>query len=88
MSNNSWPYLVRGIRNESSGDIDKALSDYQQAAKLADCSDWQPFFRMALVYAERNALLQASDCAKEVLARNPKFPLRNNLEKLIALAGR
>ncbi len=82
----AWPHLVRGIRFEKSGSLDQAIDAYKDAASSSASDDWQAFFRLALVYADRHELAEASQCAKEVLARAPQFPFRSQLEQLISLA--
>jgi glycosyltransferase involved in cell wall biosynthesis len=81
----AWPHLVRGIRLESSGATEQALVSYQEAARRSTHDDWQAFFRLTLLHAERSELPQASRYAKEVLSRAPEFPFRKDLERLVAL---
>lgn len=82
----AWPHLVRGIRLEKSGSVDQAIEAYKNAASSSAGDDWQAFFRLALVHADRQELLEASRCAQEVLARSPQFPFRSQLEQLISMA--
>ncbi len=86
-SASAWPYLVVGIRHEGSGELDEAISAYRRAAELSDLSDWQPFFRLALIHAERRELPLAKTCAERVLERAPAFPFRRDLQQLIDLAN-
>lgn len=85
-SDSAWPHLVLGIRHEGSGEIDEAISAYLKAAQLSELTDWQPFFRLALIHAERRELPLAGDFAARVLERAPAFPYRNDLQQLIELA--
>jgi hypothetical protein len=57
-----------------------------QAAQVCDASDWQPFFRLALLCAECGEIPTAAQCAQTVLTRVPDFHLRSDLEKLIQFA--
>lgn len=82
----SWPLLVKGIRLEKTGNLDQAVEAYRAAASKSTPSDWQPFFRLALLYAERREASAASTCAEEVLRRAPNFPFRSQLEQLISVA--
>jgi len=83
----AWPYFVRGLRLESAGNAAAAESAYKAAIERANAHDWQPYFRLALLHADRRQLVQASECARVVLERVPRFPLRAQLEQLIAVAG-
>ena len=82
----AWPHLVRGIRLEKSGSVDQAIESYRAAASSSAMDDWQAFFRLALLHADRQELVEASRCAAEVLARSPHFPFRSQLEQLISIA--
>jgi len=83
----SWPHLVKGIRLERVGALEQAIDSYNQAAGACAEFDWQPFFRLALVHADRKEITKASQNAREVLERAPQFPLRSHLERLISMAG-
>jgi hypothetical protein len=83
----AWPHLLYGLRLEERGSPEQAIHAYQTAARLAVKADWQPFLRLALLYAESSQMSQAACCANEVLSRAPDFPLKTNLEKLVELAG-
>jgi tetratricopeptide (TPR) repeat protein len=83
----AWPHLVIGIRHEGRGAIEEAISAYRIAAELSDLNDWQAFFRLALIHAERRELPLAGDFAKRVLERAPAFPYRHDLQQLINLAN-
>lgn len=83
----SWPYLIQGLRAEYKNDQETALVFYKQAALNATADDWQPFFRLALIYADRKEFVDAIVQAKTVLKRSPLFPLRTQLEQLISLEG-
>jgi glycosyltransferase involved in cell wall biosynthesis len=86
LQSGAWPHLVRGIRFENQGATEQAIASYQEAARRSDRDDWQAFFRLTLLYAERSEIPQASRYAKEVLNRAPEFPLRKDLERLVALS--
>jgi glycosyltransferase involved in cell wall biosynthesis len=86
LKSGAWPYLVRGMRFENQGAIEQAIASYQEAAHRSTNDDWQAFFRLTLLYAERSEIPQASRYAKEVLSRAPEFPLRKDLERLVALS--
>jgi hypothetical protein len=83
----AWPYFVRGLRLESAGHAAAAETAYKEAVERANAHDWQPYFRLALLHADRRQLAAASACARVVLERVPQFPLRAHLEQLIAVAG-
>jgi len=83
----AWPYLVSGFRHESKGELDQALEAYRHAADRTTSYDWQPFFRLALLHAEKNEIPLARVYAEKVIEREPHFPLRADLERLISLAG-
>jgi glycosyltransferase involved in cell wall biosynthesis len=82
----AWPLLIRGLRCEKQGDVDKALDYFREAANRSAQDDWQAHFRLALLHVERSEVSLASQYAHEVLRRAPEFPLRNDLEKLISLS--
>jgi hypothetical protein len=82
----AWPHLIQGIRFEVSGAIEQALESYSEAAKRSADNDWQAFFRLAIIHAERGEVPIASRYAREVLHRAPQFPLRRDLERLVAMA--
>jgi glycosyltransferase involved in cell wall biosynthesis len=82
----AWPHLVAGFKLENQGNFDQALEAYRHAAERTTSYDWQPFFRLALLHAERNEIPLARIYAKKVIEREPQFPLRSNLERLISLA--
>jgi glycosyltransferase involved in cell wall biosynthesis len=82
----AWPHLVRGIRLEKNGSVEQAMEAYRNAASSSARDDWQAFFRLALLHADRQELMEASRCAEEVLARSPHFPFRSQLEQLISMA--
>jgi tetratricopeptide (TPR) repeat protein len=84
--NEAWPHLVRGIRLEKSGSVEQAIEAYRSAASSSSSDDWQAFFRLALLHADRQELTEASRCAEEVLTRSPRFPFRSQLEQLISMA--
>lgn len=81
-----WVPLVQGIRREQCGELQQAAQLYMQAAQVCDASDWQPFFRLALLCAECGEYPTAAQCAQTVLTRVPDFHLRTDLEKLIEFA--
>ena len=81
-----WVPLVKGIRHEQCGELQQAAELYMQAAQVCDASDWQPFFRLALLCAECGEIPTAAQCAQTVLTRVPDFHLRSDLEKLIQFA--
>jgi len=80
----AWPYLIEGVRLESSGEIERAIEAYHQAAERSSTGDWQAFFRLALLHAERKELPLARKYAEKVIERSPKFLYRAELEQLIA----
>ena len=82
----AWPHLVAGFKLENQGNFDQAIEAYRHAAERTTSYDWQPFFRLALLHAERNEIPLARIYAKKVIEREPQFPLRSNLERLISLA--
>lgn len=82
----AWPHFVRGLRLESAGNTNAALAAYTDAMARASADDWQPHFRLALLHVDRRQLSAASTCAQAVLARVPSFPLKTQLEKIIAFA--
>jgi glycosyltransferase involved in cell wall biosynthesis len=86
LADEAWPHLLRGLRLEERGSLNEAIESYKLAARRAVKADWQPFLRLALIYAETREMSQAASCAREVLERAPDFPLKPNLEKLIELA--
>ena len=81
----AWPYLVRGLRLEKQGDLEGARCAYDEAVRRARPNDWQPFFRLAMIYADRRDFPTASRYARGVLERAPNFPLRAPLERLAAI---
>lgn len=81
----SWPLLIKALRLEKTGSLDQAVEVYRAAASKSAPYDWQPFFRLALLHAERREASDASTCAQEVLKRAPNFPLRSQLETLISV---
>lgn len=87
VSERAWPLLVKGIRLEKEGSQERAIEAYTAAATRSTGEDWQAFFRLALLHAERQEIRLASTCAREVLERAPEFPLRGQLERLISVAG-
>jgi len=80
----AWPYLIEGVRLESSGEIELAIEAYHQAAERSITGDWQAFFRLALLHAERRELPLARKYAEKVIEQYPKFLYRAELEQLIA----
>lgn len=83
----AWPYLIRGLRLEQRGDLGAAIEAYRAAAARTDAGDWQPFFRLALLHADRREIAEASRCARTVLERAPTFPLRDHLERIVSLGS-
>jgi ABC-type ATPase with predicted acetyltransferase domain len=83
----AWPHLVKGLRLEKIGSVEKAAEEYSIAARQADKDDWQALFKLVAVYADMHDVPQAARCAQEVLQRVPDFPLRKHLEQLIALGA-
>lgn len=83
----SWPHLIKGLRLEMNGCAERAAEAYAIAASHAESSDWQAFFRLAVLCADMKDVTQASRYAREVLVRVPQFPLRRQLEQLIAVGG-
>jgi tetratricopeptide (TPR) repeat protein len=81
-------YLWRGLHNEQRGHWRQALRDFSVAAKLAAANDWQPWFRLALLNAERNDLESASTAARITIERSPKIPMREQLEFLVSAGQR
>lgn len=82
----AWPHLIEGLRKEASGEIDHAIDSYRRAAERSVDSDWQAFFRLAVVHAERQELPIACRYAEQVIQRSPAFPYKSDLERLISLA--
>jgi len=80
----AWPYLINGFRCEESGDVEQAIESYHRAAENSARGDWQAFFRLALVHAERKELPLARGYAERVIEEYPEFELRAELEQLIA----
>lgn len=80
----AWPHLIEGFRREESGEIAKAIESYQRAAEHSAPGDWQAFFRLALVHAERKELPLACGYAEKIIEQYPGFALRGELEQLIA----
>jgi glycosyltransferase involved in cell wall biosynthesis len=80
----AWPYIVNGVRKEECGDIDQAIDLYRKAAERSVSGDWQAFFRLALVHAERKELPVARIYAEKVIEQSPRFLYREELEKLIS----
>ncbi len=83
----SWPHLIQGLRAEYRKDQETAILFYKEAAVRTGPDDWQPFFRLALIHADRQEFIEAIGFAKVVLNRSPLFPLRAQLEQLISLEG-
>jgi glycosyltransferase involved in cell wall biosynthesis len=83
----AWPHLVQGIRYEKKGELDAAINSYKIAAIKSSPEDWQPYFRLALVHADRQEFPEAINNARTVLSRAPLFPLRAQLHQLISLEG-
>jgi glycosyltransferase involved in cell wall biosynthesis len=83
----SQPYLWRGLHNEQRGSWRQALRDFTAAAKLAADNDWQPWFRLTLLNAEKEFVNEAASAARETIERCPSFPARPQLEKLISMAA-
>jgi tetratricopeptide (TPR) repeat protein len=81
----AWPHLIQGIRFEVAGALEQALESYGEAAKHSADNDWQAFFRLAIIHAERGEVPIASRYAQEVLHRAPQFPFRKDLERLVAM---
>ncbi len=80
----AWPHLISGFRCEEAGAIDQAIEAYHQAAQKSAPGDWQAFFRLALVHAERKELPLARGYAEKVIEESPGFELREKLEQLIS----
>jgi tetratricopeptide (TPR) repeat protein len=80
----AWPHLINGFRCEESGSVDQAIESYRQAAEKSIRGDWQAFFRLALVHAERKELPLARGYAERVIEEAPGFELRAQLEQLIS----
>lgn len=83
----AWPHLIKGIRLEKAGSVDRAAAEYAIAASNAEQEDWQAYFRLTALCADMHDASQASRYAREVLTRAPHFPLRKQLEQLIAVGG-
>ena len=83
----AWVPLIQGIREEKSGALKEATDYYTRAARLCESTDWQPFFRLAVLHAEQGQAPVAAQYAKQVLTKQPDFQFRSELEKLIELAG-
>jgi glycosyltransferase involved in cell wall biosynthesis len=81
----AWPHLVKGLRLEKHGSYEEAIQAYKEAATRSKSEDWQAFFRLALIHADRKEISLAATYAKSVLERAPTFPLRSQLQKLISL---
>jgi tetratricopeptide (TPR) repeat protein len=80
----AWPHLINGFRCEESGDVEQAIESYHKAAEKSTQGDWQAFFRLALVHAERKELPLARGYAERVIEEFPGFELRAELEQLIS----
>jgi len=80
----AWPHLINGFRYEDCGKVEQAIESYRRAAENSLHGDWQAFFRLALVHAERKELPLARRYAERVIEQYPAFELRPELEKLIA----
>jgi glycosyltransferase involved in cell wall biosynthesis len=83
----AWPHLVQGLRYERKGNTEAAIKSYKLAAIKSSPEDWQPYFRLALLHADRQEFAEAVNHARTVLSRAPLFPLRSQLEQLISLEG-
>lgn len=81
----AWPHLVKGLRLEKHCKYEEAIQAYKQAVTQSRSEDWQAFFRLALIHADRKEIGLAASYAKTVLELKPTFPLRNQLQKLISL---
>lgn len=81
------PYLWRGLKSEQEGKWQEALHDFGKAAERAAPGDWQPFFRLALLMSEHMGAAKARDFADETLRRCPQFPLKDGLNRIIALSS-
>jgi glycosyltransferase involved in cell wall biosynthesis len=80
----AWPHLINGFRREESGDVDQAIDAYRKAAERSLKGDWQAFFRLALVHAERKELPLARGYAERIIEEYPSFAYREQLERLIS----
>jgi glycosyltransferase involved in cell wall biosynthesis len=82
----SWPHFIRALRHEQAGLVDQAIQSYQRAIARSQGDDWQAHLRLALVCAEKSDFPLAATYAQEVLKRAPAIPVRNELERLVALS--
>jgi hypothetical protein len=57
------------------------------ASRICDATDWQPLFRLTLLYAESGQVTEAAQSAQVLLSAQPDFHFRTELEKLVELAG-
>ncbi len=80
----AWPHLINGFRREESGHVDEAIEAYRKAAERSTKGDWQAFFRLALVHAERKELPLARGYAERIIEDCPSFAYREQLERLIS----
>lgn len=83
----SWVPLVKGIRYEQAGEVQEATDCYMHASRICDATDWQPLFRLTLLYAESGQVTEAAQSAQVLLRAQPDFHFRTELEKLVELAG-
>lgn len=83
----SWVPLVKGIRYEQAGEVQEATDCYMHASRICDATDWQPLFRLTLLYAESGQVAEAAESAQVLLRAQPDFHFRTELEKLVELAG-
>ncbi|OGY59094.1 MAG: hypothetical protein A3B23_01555 [Candidatus Colwellbacteria bacterium RIFCSPLOWO2_01_FULL_48_10] len=64
-------YLQQGIDYESSGDLDKALASYEQAAKTSP-KEYVPYSNIGSIYRNQKDFVKAEESFKKALAIDPQ----------------
>jgi glycosyltransferase involved in cell wall biosynthesis len=79
--------LCAGLQLEQKGLKNDALTHYKAALNFSKHDDWQPDFCMTLLYSDLKDLISAGQCARNVLRKNPNFPLASMLQQIIDASG-
>lgn len=79
-------HLWMGLRFELQESKVQALMSYEKAAECAKPDDWQPHFRLVMIYGDLQNFEKAAVHAKKVLQIDSNFPLKDKLEEIVSLS--